>query len=116
MLEVGVSTDSPAALTESEGAFRKALELVPGDTEAVAMWSLAEILQGQPEPALIRLDAALVEDPTAGNLLLIRWRALQSLGRIQEADDVSRTLQGLAPDLAPPRATGGGHGVGAGDP
>jgi choline-sulfatase len=100
LLEVAAVTNSDAALEGASAAFQQALQLVPGETEAVAMWSLAEIRQGRPEEALSRLDAALDLKPQAGNLLLLRWRALKALGREKEALDVAETIQKIAPELS----------------
>jgi tetratricopeptide (TPR) repeat protein len=100
LLEVGAATNSDAPLKEASAAFQLALQLVPGETEAVAMWSLAEIRQGRPEEALSRLDAALDLDPGAVNLLLLRWRALRALGREKEAKGVAETIQKIAPELS----------------
>jgi len=101
LLEVAAATDSDVALEEASSAFQQALQLVPGETEAVAMWSLAEIQQGRPEEALSRLDAALDLKPQAGNLLLLRWRALKALGREKDAMNVAETIQKIAPELSP---------------
>jgi choline-sulfatase len=108
LLEVGTSTGSETALAEAVTAFQRALELVPGDTEAIAMWSLAEILQEHPDEALRRVDKALEKQPRAVNLLLIRRRALNALGREEEASRVSETLTNrgaLPPGPSPPPAS-----------
>jgi tetratricopeptide (TPR) repeat protein len=101
LLELSVETASETAREEAVAAFQRALELVPGDREAIAMWALTEILSGDPRSALARVDAALIQQPQAVNLLLIRWRALMALDRRQEARSVSDMLRTLAPDLAP---------------
>ena len=83
-------------------ACRKALELVPGDGEALAVWALADLQAGRAAEALARVDEALAREPAAVHLLMVRLRALGALGRDAEAAAVRAQLQSLAPGLALP--------------
>ncbi len=84
---------------EASRLFQKALSLVPGDPEAIAMWALTEIEFGKAEEALERIKEALGSRPQAVNLMLVQRRALQVLGRDKEAADVTARLQQLSPNL-----------------
>ncbi len=101
LLEVagGSTPPDPRAVAEAAGVFDLALERVPGDPEATAMRALAELLGGTLDAALARLDAALATRPSAVNLLLVKRRVLEALGRDADRARVDAELERLAPGL-----------------
>ena len=69
----GVEDDAQEALvTQARAVFQQALVCVPGDTEAIAMWSLTDVAFGDPAEGLARLEEALAQEPSAVNLLLVK--------------------------------------------
>jgi hypothetical protein len=52
-----------------------------------------------PAAGLARVEAALVDEPSAVNLLLVKRRALQALGRADEARAVEARLEALSPGI-----------------
>lgn len=78
--------------SRARAVLAEASRLAPRDPEGVALVALVEVLFGDPNSGLETLDAALVERPRAANLLLVKARALERLGRAAEAAALRASL------------------------
>lgn len=101
----GILTEQAKALLERDDAqggtgddaravLEQALRLTPNDPDAIALLALVEVVFGDPAQALALLGPALLERPRATNLLQVKARALERLGRHAEAASLRATLPG----------------------
>jgi len=81
----------------------KALAIAPGDPRAIAMRALADVMAGRPGAALARVESALADRPRNAHLRGVQMRALNDLGRLDEAREVDDYMRELWPRLTTPR-------------
>jgi len=84
---------------EANDAFRRALELAPGNAEAVNQFAQFLLTVGQFEPALREIERAQQLDPLSPIIGVIRARTLAALARGDAADEQIKEILAAYPEF-----------------
>lgn len=96
-LELARTTSDPGAYARAESAFRRALELRPQDSDALAGTGALAAAEHDFSRALRTSDQALAVNPYSASARAVRTDALVELGRYAEAEAEAERLLRLRP-------------------
>jgi predicted O-linked N-acetylglucosamine transferase (SPINDLY family) len=100
LLRDGVAHHQAGRLREAEALYQRALELHPGQPDALNLIGLIQHQRGRTATALARFDEALAIAPSVPEYHNNRGMALSRLGRLDEAIAALRVALGLRKNYA----------------
>jgi adenylate cyclase len=96
---VGIANTTRYHWLEADQAFRRALELAPGNAEAVNQYAQFLLTVGQFDPSLREIERAQQLDPLSPIIGVIRARTLSALGREDAADAQIKRILATYPEF-----------------
>ena len=85
---------------QADAAFRRALQIAPGDAEAADQYGQFLLAEGRLDEALTEIDRAQRLDPLSGIIAATRTNTLTALRRFDDADRQARDAVAGHPDYA----------------
>jgi protein O-GlcNAc transferase len=99
-LQRAVAAHRAGQLAAAESLYRQALEVRPGDADALHLLGVLMGQTGRLEPGIALIRRAVEIDPRAARFHCNLGHLLTSAGRIRDAIDACRTALSLKPDYA----------------
>jgi TolB-like protein/Tfp pilus assembly protein PilF len=85
---------------DADAAFQHALQIAPGDAEAIDQYGQFLLAEGRLDEALAQIDRAQRLDPLSGIIAATRINVLTGVHRFEDADKQARSMLAQHPDYA----------------
>lgn len=94
---MGAVEPDAALLQKAQSEFEDALEIAPGKPEALVGLANIDMLRGEMEQAIVRLEQVTAQDPAMREALFALGRSYAAVGRTEEARATLRQFLDTAP-------------------